>query len=173
MLDANLTWRNHIDYLNSKLGSASYAIRMLKSLMPLSTLADIYFLYFHSIMSYGIIFWGTSSCSHSVFKRQKKIIGIIMGIRKRDSCRKIFKELIILPFYCQYILSILLFVIKNNENFPTNKEIHSIGTRNSNNSKPSLLHLTKAQKGVYFSGIKIYNSLPQSIKELSYGAKKI
>jgi hypothetical protein len=85
---------------------------------------------------------------------------------KRDSCRKI------LPFYCQYILSLLLFVIKNNEIFPTNNEIHSTGTRNSDNLHSPLLHLTKAQKSVYFSGIKIYNSLPQSIKQLSYDAKK-
>jgi hypothetical protein len=77
-----------------------------------------------------------------------------------------------LTFYCQYILSLLLFVIKNNDIFPTKNEIHSTSTRNSNNSNPPLLHLTKAQKVVYFSGIKTYNSFSKSIKELSYGAKK-
>jgi hypothetical protein len=79
ILDTNITWRNHIDYLHTKLGSASYAIRILKSLMPLTTLI-IYFSYFHSIMSYGIIFSGNLTHSHSVFKFQKKVIRLIMGI---------------------------------------------------------------------------------------------
>ena len=57
VLDTNITWRNHIDYLHTKLGSANYAIRILKSVMPLTTLINIYFSYFHSIMSCGIIFW--------------------------------------------------------------------------------------------------------------------
>jgi hypothetical protein len=155
MLDTNLTWRNHIDYLHSKLSSANYAIRILKSFMPLSTLINTYFLYFHSIMSYGIIFGGTSPHSHSVFKQQKKIIRIIMGSGNRDSCHKIFKELKISPFYCQYIFSLLLFFIKNNGIFPTNNEIHSICTRHSDNLHPPLLTFTKGQKVVYFSGIKV------------------
>jgi hypothetical protein len=62
--------------------------------------------------------------------------------------------------------------MNNNEVFPTNNEIHSICTRHSDNLHPRLLHLTKAQKGVYFSGIKVYNSLPQSIKQLLHDAKK-
>jgi hypothetical protein len=123
-------------------------------------------------MSYGIIFWGTSPHSHSVFKQQKKVIRIIMGIGNCDSCRNIFKELKILPLYCQYIFSLLLFVIKNNGTFATNNEIHSICTSHSDNLRPPLLNLTKAQKDVYFSGIKVYNSLPQNIKQLSYDTKK-
>jgi hypothetical protein len=122
--------------------------------MPLSTLINTYFSYFHSIMSYGIIFWGISPHSHSVFKQQKKVIRIIMGIGNRDSCCKIFKELKILPFYCQYIFSLLLFVIKNNGIFPTNNEMHSICTRHSDNLHPPLLNLTKAQKGVIFLALR-------------------
>ena len=32
----------------------------------------IYFAYFHSIMSYGIIFWGNSTDNDVIFKLQKK-----------------------------------------------------------------------------------------------------
>jgi hypothetical protein len=38
---------------------------------------------------------------------------------------------------------------------------------------PPQLHLTKAQKGVYFSGIKVYKSLSQSIKQLSTMQKNL
>jgi hypothetical protein len=44
---------------------------------------------------------------------QKRVVRIIMGKRNWDSCRKLFKELRILPLQSQYILSLLLFVIQN------------------------------------------------------------
>jgi len=40
-----------------------------------------------------------------------------------------FKKLNILPLHSQYILSLLLFVIKNIEEFTSNSEVHSIDTR--------------------------------------------
>jgi len=58
-------------------------------------------------MSYGIIFWGNSTQSSKMFKIQKRVIGIIMGKRSRDPCRNMVKELKILPFIMQYMLSLL------------------------------------------------------------------
>jgi hypothetical protein len=74
VLDTNITWMNHIDYLHTKLGSASYAIRILKSFMPLATLINIYFSYFHLILSYGIILGGNSTHSHLVFNYKKRYL---------------------------------------------------------------------------------------------------
>jgi len=95
---------------------------------------------------------------------QIKAIRIIMGHGNRESCRNLFKELKILPLMSQYILSLLIFVSNNREQYFANSEIHNINTRH-----PSNLHLTRAhlniyQKAVYYSGIKIFNSLPQDIK---------
>jgi len=44
----------------------------------------------------------------------------MMGHRSRDSCRKLFIKLKILPLPSQYVVSLLLFVIKNRELFTTN-----------------------------------------------------
>jgi hypothetical protein len=43
--------------------------------------------YFHSIISYWILFWGGSSYANKIFKLQKRVIRIITGVRNRDSCR--------------------------------------------------------------------------------------
>jgi len=59
-LDSTLSWKPHIDQLISKLNSACYVIRSLKSLIPLETLRMIYFSSVRTIISYGIIFWGWS-----------------------------------------------------------------------------------------------------------------
>jgi len=88
---------------------------------------------------------------------QKKAIRIIMGCGNRESCRNLFKELNILPLMSQYILSLLTFVSNNREE---NFEIHNINTRHTSNLHLPRAHLNFYQKRVYYSGIKIFNSLP-------------
>jgi hypothetical protein len=50
----------------------------------------VYYAYFHSIILYGIIFWGTSSYAINVFYLQKRMIRIIAGIGNRTSCKQSF-----------------------------------------------------------------------------------
>ena len=127
----------------------------------------IYFLYIHSIITYGIIFWGNSTAGNEVFKLQKRAIRIITNSHSGTSCRNLFKELKILPLQSQYVLSLAVYVAKNMDEFTINSEIHSINTRHKSSLYPPLLRLTKSQKGVYYTGIKIYNCLSLKIKELS------
>jgi len=71
-IDSSLSWKNHIDQMMFKLSRACYAIRYVKHFMSQDTLRTIYFSYFHSILSYGIIFWGNSAYSSNIFKIKKK-----------------------------------------------------------------------------------------------------
>jgi hypothetical protein len=110
-LDNTLSWKPHIDYLTSKLNSAFYIIRSLRSFLPLGTLRMIYFSSVHTVISYGIIFWGNSSHSNTIFKLLKRLIRIMVNVRNSESCRELFKKLHILPLHSQYTLSLLLFVV--------------------------------------------------------------
>jgi hypothetical protein len=65
--------------------------------MKTENLKLVYFAYFHSIMLHGIIFWGNSTDSKTVFYIQKKIIRIMAGTKRRASCRELFKQFNILP----------------------------------------------------------------------------
>ena len=120
-----------------------------------------------SIMSYAIIFWGNQPYSDKIFKIQKRVIRIITSSSMRDSCRELFKKLEILPLYSQYIFSISISVIKNKHLFYTNNQIHIIHTRFKTNLHPPTANLTKFQKAVYYSAIKISNNLPHNIKGLA------
>jgi len=133
----------------------------------MNNLKTIYFSYIHSTIMYGIIFGGNSAGSEEVFKLQKRAIRIITNSHSSTSCRNLFKELSILPLQSQYILSLAVYVSKNIKDFTTNSDIHSINTRYKSNLYPPLLRLTKYQKGVYYTGIKIYNCLPPKIRELT------
>jgi hypothetical protein len=123
-------------------------------------------------MTYGTIFWGNSSDSYNIFILQKRAVRIIMNAGNRFSCRELFKKLNILPLYSQYILPLLLFIVKNIDEFTINSEVHTINTRHRSDLHQPSKNLTKYQKGVYYSQIKIFSHLPQNIRNLSWNVKK-
>jgi hypothetical protein len=60
-------------------------MRTVSPLLKIDTLKLVYFAYFHSIISYGVIVWGNSADSKIVFNIQKKIIRIMTGVKRRVS----------------------------------------------------------------------------------------
>jgi len=107
ILDNKLTWKAHSRELVIKLNKACYAIRAIKSLVSLKVLISIYFSCFHSLLTYGIIFWGNSPISKNIFKIQKRVIRIITNKPRCESCKHLFKQLKILTLPSQYIFSVL------------------------------------------------------------------
>jgi len=129
-MNNTLSWNNHIDLLMTKGSKACYIIRNTKTYMSASSLKVVYYaFFFHSVMSYGIIFWGNSSHSSVIFRIQKKAIRIMEGCRNRVLCRNLFKKLQILPLTSQYMLSFLMFVVQNKNLFLTNNANHNLDTR--------------------------------------------
>jgi hypothetical protein len=124
-----LSWKDHIDYLTTKLSTTCFIMRVIKPLLSLNTLKMIYFSYIHSVMTYGIIFWGNSPHIITPFRIQKKVVRIIMGLKIRDSRRESFQEMKILPLCSQYIFSLMLYVVNNRHLFTKNSEIHNIDTK--------------------------------------------
>ena len=121
----------------------------------------LFLLYY--VMWYYIL--GNSHHSATIFKTQKRIIRIITNSNRYDTCHPLFKQLRILPLPSQYILSVLLFVIKNTNLFQLNSQVHNIHTRSNDNLYLLSTGLTLVQKGVVYSGCKIYNHLPPQIKK--------
>jgi hypothetical protein len=133
IIDSTLSWKDHITGLTSKLNKAYYAIRAIKPFMSLDVMKMVYYSSVHSVISYGIIFWGNSHLSDSIFKIQKRIIRVTTNTGRCDSCRELYKKLQILPLLSQYIFSLLVFVNKNRSFFMSNSEIHDINTRHNHN----------------------------------------
>ena len=73
----------------------------------------------------------------------------MMGYKNRVSCRNLFRRLEILPFVSQYILLLMLFVVKNKNLFTLNADNHTKGTRQFNNFYQPITNLTVYQKGVH------------------------
>ena len=146
-INNTLFWKTHIDNIVPKLRSACSPMRSFKPYVSQQMLKLIYYSYFHSTESYGIMFWDHSASCVRVFRLQKRIIRIMMGCRSRDSCRKLFIKLKILPMPSLCMLFLLLFVIRNTELFTTNNEIHSICTSQHLNTK---VYITVNYDGMSF-----------------------
>ena len=172
VIDDNLSWHCNIDQMIPKLNKASCVIRFLKPLPSFEALKMVYFSSFHSIISYGIKFWSISTYSKIIFKTQKRIVRIITNSGNKDSCHNLFKKLCILPLQSQYVFSLLMFVIKNKNLFKTHMDIRSSNTRFNQNLKIPVANLAVFQKGVRYSGIKVYNYLPLTLKQLSHDIPK-
>ena len=85
-IDSTLLWKDHVVELTTKLNKACFAIRTIKTFRSFNVLRTVYFSYFHTLLSYGIIFWGNSRLNANIFKIQKRIIRIITNKSKRESC---------------------------------------------------------------------------------------
>jgi hypothetical protein len=117
-------------------------------------------------MKYGIIFWGNSSDSKRVFTLQKKTVKIMVGVKPQHLCREVLKKLQILPLPCEYIFSLLIFIINNQKQFQANSAVHSVNIRNKHRLHRPVANLRCFQKSAYYSGIKIFNNLPAGLRNL-------
>ena len=69
--------------------------------------------------------------------------------------------------YIIYIFYLLLFVVHNRGYFASNSAHHNINTRQKNDLHLPHVSLTIYQKGVFLFGIKVFNALPMTIKDIS------
>jgi len=67
-INNTLSWKTHIEEMLLKLCSACFAMKSVKPLASEQMLKIIYYSYFHSIMSYGVIFWGHSSLGKRIIR---------------------------------------------------------------------------------------------------------
>ena len=73
----------------------------------------------------------------------------------------------LLPLILQYTFSFLLVTVNNKDEFRMNSEIHSVNIRITSDFI-RLCHICQFMKKVFYTCIKVYNSLPPEMKGLFY-----
>ena len=81
IIDEDLSWIPHVDYLNKKLKSCCGAIKRIKNYIPESQFVNIYHSLFESHLSYCISVWGGASQAEieKLFITQKYCMRILFG----------------------------------------------------------------------------------------------
>lgn len=123
-----------------------------------------------SIISYGILFWGSAKGAVSIFRAQKRIVRSIFGLHPRTSCKPFFAQLGILTVPSLYFFSLVVFVKKNPELFRTNRDGYSSGmtmlTRNRDALGIPFHNSTFFEYGPAYQAIKAYNMLPHGLRQI-------
>lgn len=160
-IDSSLSWKPHIDNICTKLNKFSYALYKLRNVTDQRTLLTAYHAYVGSTLRYGVLFWANSTNKEMAFKAQKKCIRSICTLKQTDSCKKHFQELKLLTLPSIYIYEAALLVKRNIDKYDTlNLKRHKSTLR------APVCKTAMYSKSLFNMRIKIYNKLPQSIKDI-------
>lgn len=163
-IDSTLKWHVHVDSLNRKLLSVNYSINVLKRQVDVDILKTVYYANFESRLAYGIIFWGGSISARRLFVTQKMALRLMLRMHFRESCRNIFRDNNILTVTGLFVYKSLQFVSKHKYLFNKFQNINN--TRQVHTFHLPRLFLTQSQNSVLYSCMKLYNSLPKSMRDL-------
>ena len=167
IVDKKLSWNSHIEHLARKISRFSYALRTISSAVGVGAATCAYYANVHSLLKYGVMFWGRSVECTRIFKLQKTCIRAMFSLSHLESCKGHFKRNKILTLYAIYILEIAIFVKTNYiEFFQKHENNHTHNTRASNFLLPPATHLTRMQKTMLYQCMKVYNHIPSKWKTL-------
>ena len=137
LIDSHLSWRNHIDYISTKLSKTIGLFTKLRHSVPQHTLITLYWSLIHPYLNYVIIAWGQASKTllNKLLLLQKLVLRFIFFVNWRDSAVPLFVKANIPPLNimsCQSVANLVYDVV--NENCPKNirqlflsiKDIHSM-----------------------------------------------
>jgi len=104
---------------------------------------------------------------------KKKLVSVRSVVGLRSSCRNLFRNLNILLIAFQYILPLVLLMVDNQKYFLTNAYVQGLDTRNKNYLYLPVVSLSCFQKGVSYSWVKFFNSLPSNIQSYRNDRKRL
>jgi hypothetical protein len=127
---------------------------------------NIYVVYFHSRLVWHYTGGGGSKESIKALHIQKKVIGLITGINKYESCRQKFKENRILTVTSIYVSEVLCYIKKYKGDLKHNCEIHEYDTSSKYDLHTQSRNTSLLQNSVLHMAVRLYKRLPLKIKKL-------
>uniref|UniRef100_A0A1B6EQJ1 Reverse transcriptase domain-containing protein n=1 Tax=Cuerna arida TaxID=1464854 RepID=A0A1B6EQJ1_9HEMI len=166
VIDSNLSWKPHVDQLCKKLSSGTYLLRRLNQVCTPEVTRTAYLAFFESHIRYGIASWGgtTSANLERVLLQQKRAVRCLASLGYRESCLTAFADLKILTVVALYIQEVILHTVFTLQ--PRHQNIHHHNTRHASNFVLPPHHLSLFSKKPTYAGAKLFNLLPEELKNM-------
>lgn len=161
-IDSQLNWKEHVQKLAISTAKYCFALKVLAESIGQKEALIAYHAFVQSRLKYGIIFWGNSVEVQRIFVLQKRCLRNIFKMKRRESCKQIFKKQKILTLTCLYIYDSAAFIFENKCLFETYSHTHN--TRYKENFKPEMTNYSYIQNNVQHCAVKIWNKLPQAVR---------
>ena len=179
LLDENLNWKEHINYIENKISKSMGILYKSRFLLNEQCTKNLYFDFVHSYLNYGNAAWAsTTKTNLSILLRRQKHASRIVYFKDRYTHAKpLMISLNALNIYQLNIYKILLFMhkVKNNNITHVFKQSFS-EVSNKYNTKSSSINFYKplcktkcAQYAISYRGPYLWNSLvPRSLQTIPF-----
>ena len=180
LIDENLSWKNHLDCVITKISKTIELIAKLRHFVPSSVLTNIYKSLILPYLTYGLVAWGNASKNYlnKIVVLQKRVLRLIYFVDRKERAIPLFVNAKMLPItflYYEAVCKLMLDV--HNESTPSNitklftrtSNIHTYNTRSSTSQLFSVKYsrLTMQEKAFSRVGVKVGNEMPNEYKYLS------
>ena len=144
IIDNKLTWKNHINYIKSKISKGLGILCRARKFLNLQSLKTLYYSFVYPYLCYCVELWGFTYKTYleSLFLVQKKIIRLLNNADYLENTDALFKNDKILPMSKIPVFRVCIFLYKYESNklpiifrnmFIRNADIHLYPTRTSDN----------------------------------------
>ena len=173
-IDEHLNCNEHVNTVTPKLKAAAGLIYRLRRTLDRDKLLMLYYAYFHSHMCYLNGIWGANNQNHSqrLAVLQNGVLKTILGVKRRFSTKLTFARIKVMPFDIMAKSSLVVLIYNHMTNKRTlsspllrGAQIHGLNTRFASHiSIPIIATTHYGSKGLLYIAVKLYNSLPLTIK---------
>lgn len=167
-IDNKLNFQLHIDTICKKISRVNYLIWRLRDILDDNYLRTVYFSFFQSHISYGLLVWGHSHYVHNIFLLQKRIVRTMCRVGCFEHCRPLFKRLQVCTVYNLYIYHVLLYAKSNLDHFSYRQDIHSHNTRYKTRIEIPKHRLSKTSNSFKINAVTFFNRLPTSARTIPF-----
>ena len=194
-IDKSLSWNEHVNKTALRLKSRTNLLNMGKKFLTTHALRILYFAQIHSVLTYGIVMWGSllSQASLNKLQRIQDACLKIIDNKRSTSTEDRYKNLRILTISQTIELELsklwhkhqlkllpmkLLETMLLDQNEQSLQKVHNYDTRNKNLSNRPLAKNRAYQRSFLVEGLKTYSKLPSEIIQIqnytrfSWQAKK-
>ena len=180
MIDSDLSWKEHIDYVYHKILKFCGIFYKVKFKLPHEIMKLLYFAFVYPHLLYGIEVYANTPFSH-IYKLHilnNKLLRIAQGRTILTRTHVIYKSYNTLPITVLHKYQIMLFVHRclfNSHLLPSvfsgyfdlNSSVHSYLTRSSDKLHLFSVYSSSGAKCIKFKGSQLWNNLPNSLSVIS------
>ena len=175
IIDQNLNFKPHIDYLCKKISKTTGILHKVKYFLPASILKSIYKSLIYPYLNYGIETWygAPQSIREGVQILQKKSVRAINNLSYNAHTNDFFKKDKLLKLdeiyklnICSRIFNSIISPDQFSSRLLSYSNIHDHNTRNNNLFVAPFFRKSTTQSSFLFQAVVEFNSLPQDLKDI-------
>ena len=176
-IDHKLSWKCHIDYMNTKLSKCAGILCKARKILSKDTMLNLYYTFAYPYFTYCIHVWGKTYDSYldKLVKTQKKLVRIITCSKYLAHTAPLYKctGILTVPEIYEYTMGIFMYKYYYNDlpvvfrnMFMSNENVHSHGTRQRNDYHLPSCKSDVMKRAPSYQGCAIWNRLDDNMRSI-------